>query len=232
MVCDCSLTSKTTELHFRKIPHSTIDWNNPHHISKINAWRNQIYGRAGLKAKSVTVWHEMEELWFELYFQLSIVEARARGIMLPSSKTVRDKFNETFVGTMLQDKDGDDLEPRAARLGNAFASKFNRMCPVLRARLNQCVFGRSGDVFVPRITFKMMEVYKGLKDEMRAKGIEKESEYADDLAEWQRFLSRLGDVENVEVLEMTEEKEMEAKEEDAVAALLCLANSPVEITSF
>ena len=122
-----------------------IDWNSAHHISKINAWRNQIYGRAGLKARSVSLWYEKEELWFELYFQLCIVESRKRGFLLPGSRKVRDAFNATFVGTIIQDKAGNDLPPRAEREANAFASKFNRMCPVLRARLNNCVFGKSGD---------------------------------------------------------------------------------------
>jgi hypothetical protein len=132
-----------------------IDWNNVTHISKINAWRNQIYGRAGLKARSVSMWHEFEELWFELYFHLSIAESRKHSIMLPTTKTVRNAFNTTFVGKVLQDKDGDDLEVRAERQSNAFASKFSRVCPLLRARLNNCVFGKSGDVFVPRITFQV-----------------------------------------------------------------------------
>ncbi|KAI4686005.1 uncharacterized protein J4E88_003842 [Alternaria novae-zelandiae] len=127
MLCDSSTTpSKTTELHFRKIPHSLIDWHNPHHISQINAWRNQIYGRAGLKARSVSLWYEAEELWFELYFQLSIVESRKRGIMLPGSRQVRDAFNETFVGRAIKGRGGEDLPPRVEREGNAFASKFNQ----------------------------------------------------------------------------------------------------------
>jgi hypothetical protein len=106
MVCDCSTTNRVKELHFRKIPHSMIDWNSAHHISKINAWRNQIYGRAGLKARSVSLWYEKEELWFELYFQLCIAESRKRGFLLPGSRKVRDAFNATFVGTIIQDKAG------------------------------------------------------------------------------------------------------------------------------
>ena len=101
------------------------------------------------------MWHEMEELWFELYFHLSIAESRKRGIMLPVTKVVRQAFNETFVGQVLQDKDGDDLDIRTERQSNAFASKFNRVCPLLRARLNNCVFGKSGDVFIPKITFEV-----------------------------------------------------------------------------
>jgi hypothetical protein len=168
MTCDCSASKRVTELHFRGIAHSTIDWNNPAHISKINAWRNQIYGRAGLKARSVSMWHELEELWFELYFSLSIAESRKHGIMLPTTQTVRQAFNETFVGQVLQDKNGDDLELRAERQSNAFASKFNRVCPLLRAQLNNCVFGKSGDVFMPKITFEMMDKHK-------ANGIETEA---------------------------------------------------------
>ncbi|KAI4954750.1 hypothetical protein J4E86_006060 [Alternaria arbusti] len=230
MLCDSSTTPhKTTELHFRKIPHSLIDWHNPQHISQINAWRNQIYGRAGLKARSVSLWYEAEELWFELYFQLSIVEARKRGIMLPGNRQVRDAFNKTFVGRVIKGRGGEDLEPRVEREGNAFASKFNRMFPALRARLNGCVLGRSGDVFVPVITFGMVERYRVMKGKLAERGIEAESEYADGLEEWQWFLSHLPDVEMEAVVKEEEEaREMEAKEYDAVAALVSLANSPVD----
>jgi hypothetical protein len=233
MVCDCSTTSKVTELHFRKIPHSLIDWNNAHHINKINAWRNQIYGRAGLKARSVSLWYEAEELWFELYFHLSIVESRKRGILLPASRQVREAFNQTFVGSVIRDRNGEDLPPRVEREGNAFASKFNRMFPLLRARLNGCVLGRSGDVFVPKITFEMMERYREMKREMVEMDVEVESEYADGLEEWQWFLSHLLDGEDFEMNDFVKEEvddaeEMEAKEYDAVAALVRLANSPVE----
>ncbi|KAI4950054.1 hypothetical protein J4E91_004710 [Alternaria rosae] len=217
MVCDCNTTpSRVTELHFRKIPHSLIDWNSHHHISKINAWRNQIYGRAGLKARS-------------LYLQLSIVEARRRSIMLPGSRQVRKAFNKTFVGKVIQGRAGEHLPPRVEREGNAFASKFNRMFPLLRARLNGCVMGRSGDVFVPVITFGMMERYKVMKRNLAERGIEAESEYADGLQEWQWFMSHLPDVDMQAVVKEEEDaREMKAKEYDAVAALVSLAYSPVD----
>ncbi|KAI4925522.1 hypothetical protein J4E85_007401 [Alternaria conjuncta] len=229
MLCDSSTTpSKTTELHFRKIPHSLIDWHNPHHISQINAWRNQIYGRAGLKARSVSLWYEAEELWFELYFQLSIVEARKRGIMLPGSRQVREAFNKTFVGSVIKGRNGEDLPPRVEREGNAFASKFNRMFPALRARLNGCVLGRSGDVFVPVITFGMVERYRVMKESLAKRGIEAESEYADGLEEWRWFLSHLPDVKMEADVKEEEVREMKAKELDAVVALISLANSSVD----
>jgi hypothetical protein len=231
MLCDCTSTQKVVELHFRKIPHSIIDWTSAPHISAINAWRNQIYGRAGLKARSVSLWHEAEELWFEVYFQLSIVEARKRGILLPATRQVRDAFNKTFVGRVIRDRAGRELPPRVEREGNAFASKFSRVVPLLRARLNACVFGVSGDVYVPEITLEMLERYKVVKREMADKGIECESEDADGVGEWQDFLSRLEDGGDGEVKENAEEQEesrdLEAKEVDAAAALISLANSPV-----
>ncbi|KAG9188956.1 hypothetical protein G6011_05824 [Alternaria panax] len=237
MICDCSSTHRVTELHFRKIPHSMIDWTSAAHISKINAWRNQIYGRAGLKARSVSLWYEQEELWFELYFRLSIKEARkaGRGILLPGAKGVREVFNKCFVGTVIRDRAGDELPPRVEREANAFASKFNRMFPVLRARLNACVFGMSGDVFIPQMTLGMMERYRVMKADMKAKGIECESEYADHLEDWQHFLSHLPESEDVEVRGVIKEeedgKEMKAKEVDAVAALISLSHSSVDSQS-
>jgi len=142
---------------------------------------------------------------------------------------VREAFNETFVGRMIKGRNGEDLPPRVEREGNAFASKFNRMFPALRARLNGCVVGRPGDVFVPVITFGMMERYKVMKGKLAERGIEAESEYAYGLQDWQWFLSHLPDVEMEAVVkEEAEAKEMEAKEHDAVAALVSLANSPVD----
>jgi hypothetical protein len=101
------------------------------------------------------MWHEQEELWFELYFQLSIAESRKSDFMLPATKAVREAFNETFFGKVLQDKEGNNLEPRVERQANAFASKFNRVCSLLKKQLDDCVFSRSGDVFVPKITLEV-----------------------------------------------------------------------------
>jgi len=159
---------------------------------------------------------------------MSIVEARKRGIMLPGSRQMRDAFNKTFVGRVIKGRSGEDLPPRVEREGNAFASKFNRMFPALRARLNGCVLGRSGDVFVPVITFGMVERYRVMKESLVKRGIEAESEYADGLEEWRWFLSHLPDVKMEAIVKEEEVREMEAKELDAVAALVSLANSPVD----
>ncbi|KAH8730735.1 hypothetical protein GQ44DRAFT_722985 [Phaeosphaeriaceae sp. PMI808] len=181
MVCDDAETGEAKELHFRNMPHSAIDWHDASHISKINNWRNQIYGRAGIKSKAVSLWLPDEELWFELHFQLTIAESRVRGILLPKTSAVLQSFNETFVGRVIRDCHGFDTEPRVERNSNAFASKFNRMCPGLRARLNQSVFGRSGDSFVPGISVEMLEAYKRMKGDMERKGIENESAYSEHL---------------------------------------------------
>ncbi|KAL5113377.1 hypothetical protein ACEQ8H_008742 [Pleosporales sp. CAS-2024a] len=198
------------------MPHSSIDWNDTNHITKINNWRNQIYGRAGLKSKEVTMWLPDEELWFELYFQLSIAESRARGILLPKTSSILHAFNQTFVGHTLQDTNGNHIGPRSERKHNAFASKFNRMCPHLRARLQQCIFGKSGDVFVPEITVQMLEAYKAMKMEMSEKGIEKESEYSDHLKEWRQLFSHLPGVGDVPFT---------TDEDDAAAVLMSMATS-------
>ena len=94
--------------------------------------------------------------------------------------------------------------------------------------MNGCVLGRSGDVFVPVVTFGMMERYRVMKESLAKRGIEAESEYADGLEEWRWFLSHLPDVEMEAVVKEEEAREMEAKEYDAVAALVSLANSPVD----
>lgn len=229
MLCDNPNTGVVRELHFRKIPHSTIDWNDPEHISSINSWRNQIYGRAGLKSKSVVMWHDIEELWFELYFHLSTAESRARCFILPKLQLVMDAFNATFVGQVLEMKDGTFTEPRIARQLNAFASKFNRVQPELKARLTQCVFGKSGDTFVPNIQFPMLDHYHAMKADMAAKGIHGESADSTNLGDWQYFFSHLPSGDDISILAAThahEERVTKAKEEDAAVALMTLANSP------
>lgn len=218
MVCDDSATGEVKELHYRNMLHSTIDWNNAEHINKINNWRNQIYGRAGLKAKTVTVWLDEEELWFELYHQLSIAESRTRGILLPSTFAIREAFNNTFDGQVLQYK-GKALEPRGERQPNAFASKFNRMCPQLRARSYMCTWGKSGDVYVPKITFGMLKKYQRMRQEMERKGLKDESAYSEGLEEWLYLFSHLPDSEDDDV----QEEYRPAEEVDAAAALISFA---------
>jgi hypothetical protein len=181
---------------------------------------DQIYGRAGLKSKAVTMWLPDEELWFELYFQLSIAESRARGILLPKTLLILNSFNQTFVGHILQDSHGNSIDPRVERSSNAFASKLNRMCPQLRARLHQCVFGKSGDIFVPKITLDMLHAYKEMKTEMADKGIDNESEYSEDLDDWRHLFSHLPSIDDAPVSTV---------EDDAAAVLISMATQPVDV---
>jgi hypothetical protein len=232
MLCDDTESGELKELHFRNMPHSSIDWNDASHINKINNWRNQvssldhleiapltimsqIYGRAGLKSKAVTMWLPDEELWFELYFQMSIGEARVRGMLLPKTLLILDAFNETFVGRVLEDSHGNDVGPRIERKSNAFASKLNRMCPQLRARLHQSVFGKSGDIYVPKITFEMLQAYKDMKSDM---GIDEESDYSHDLEEWVHLFSHLPSIDDFPVTSV---------EDDVAAALISMAAQSV-----
>jgi hypothetical protein len=228
MLCDDTETGELKELHFRNMPHSNIDWNDINHINKINNWRNQIYGRAGMKSKAVTVWLPDEELWFELYYQLSIVESRVRGILLPKTLVILGAFNRTFVGRVIQDHHGYDTAPRADRQVNAFASKFNRMCPGLRARLLQCVFGKSGDIFVPEITLEMLYAYKQMKAEMRKKGIAKESVYSAHLEEWRYLFSHLPSIGD----STTKLEPGSTVEDDAAAVLISMATQPINAYTF
>lgn len=190
MPCTNIKTNKDQEQHFRKIKQSEIDWNNRLHITEINNWRNQIYTRAGMKVKEVNVWLPDEELWIELYLHLSIAETRKRGILQPAITAIGRAFQRFFVDRILTDKHGEVVQ-RKQRAHNAFASKFNRAYPRLQERLKQCVRGRSGDAFVPTITEAMLDRFKALKAEMAAKGLEKESDHAEDLPAWLDFFARL-----------------------------------------
>lgn len=195
-----------------------IEWNNPKHIADINAWRNQIYGRAGLKSKEVTVWSKEEELWFELYYQLSIVASRVRGFLLPKIKMILDAFNDTFADPRFTAQDGGEFETRATRQLNAFGAKLNRMCPNLKTRLHQCVFGKSGDAFVPKITLDMLKRYKEMKLQMAGMGLVEESSYSDHLEEWQQFFFNLASIKEAGVQDIGERTGIEAmKGEDDVA---------------
>ncbi|KAI0579414.1 Herpes-BLLF1 multi-domain protein [Pyrenophora tritici-repentis] len=204
-----AITHKTNDLRFRLIPHASIDWNNAYHIGKINSWRNQIYQRAGIKTRLIVSWHELEELWMELYYQLSIVEARQRNgnIILPSPKQLRDSFNELFVGRVLKDRRGRSLAPRDERHATAFGSKFNRMFHTLKARLNACVRGK-GKEFMPEIRFAMLLAYKAKKVEM---GVEADD--AVDGEEWEAFLEQLYEIADEEEQHLTEEQAEEMKED-------------------
>ncbi|KAH7083080.1 hypothetical protein BKA63DRAFT_561268 [Paraphoma chrysanthemicola] len=224
MLCDDTTTNSTKELHFRNLPHSSIDWSNPTHIKKINNWRNQIYGRAGMKSKAVTMWLPDEELWFELYHQLSIAQARARGMLLPKAVDVLAAFNRTFACKVVKDAKGADVM-REERKSNAFTSKFNRMCPLLRARLAQCVFGKSGDVYVPEISMEMLREYKMMKSDMENKGVVKESRYSDDLEEWRYLFSHLPQEEQEEGVDGLN-CSFTSEEDDAAAALVSMASQP------
>jgi hypothetical protein len=224
MLCDDTESGEQKELHFRNMLHSNINWNDVNHINKINNWRNQIYGRAGMKSKAVTVWLPDEELWFELYYQLSIAESRVHGMLLPKTLGVLGAFNKTFVGRVVQDHNGYNTAPRAERQPNAFASKFNRMCPELRARLYQSMFGKSGDIFVPEITLEMLHAYKQMRADMSNKGIEKESAYAVHLDEWCYLLANLP---NIEDFRMQTEFGSTVEDDAAAAVLISMATQPV-----
>lgn len=189
ILCKDSKTGEEKMLNFRNLPYSQLDWNNPEHIAKINAWRNQIYGRAGMRAKDVTIWLPDEELWFELYYHLSIAMAQARGMLIPKSREVLNSFNATFAPLADGDFDGEKLP--GDRTPNAFASKLNRMCLNLRNRLCASVYSKPGDSFVPTITLDMLDEYKKMKLDLAMKGIYGESAYSDDLEEWKYFLSHL-----------------------------------------
>jgi hypothetical protein len=189
ILCRDSKTGEEKMLHFRNLPYSQLDWNNVDHIAKINAWRNQIYGRAGMRAKDVTIWLPDEEIWFELYYHLSIAMAQACGMLIPKSREVLKSFNSTFAPLADGSSDGEQLP--GDRSANAFASKLNRMCINLRNRLLASVYNKSGDCFVPTITLDMLQGYKNMKLDLAMKGIYGESAYSDGLEEWKHFLSHL-----------------------------------------
>ncbi|KZM26044.1 hypothetical protein ST47_g2795 [Ascochyta rabiei] len=198
--CNNTKTGKDTEQHFQKRNASEIDWNYQRHIEDINNWSNQIYTRAALYVKMVDVWVPDEEAWIELYFHLSIAETRKHGIRLPMTKDVWQAFLQFFGDRELTGKYG-EVVTRKPRTNSAFSAKFRRF-EELAERLEQCMRGKSGDLFMPNMTETMLDRFKEMKGGMEAKGLKKESAYAgQDLQDWLAFFSHLpteGDVDDAE----------------------------------
>lgn len=173
MLCeDINKGNERKELHFKKIVHANIDWDSKDHIDKINAWRNQIYGRAGIKNKIVLMWHEDEEAWIELYWQLLVAEANKRVIEMPRLKTIREEFNAFFNGKIFLSSSGEELEPRVDRGSGPFTSKMARLAKSLRPYFEAKMSGKRGDSFYPEINEEMLEEYKKLKNDLAKLGCE------------------------------------------------------------
>lgn len=171
MLCKDINTGKLKELHFKKLVHAEIDWDRADHIAKINSWRNQLYGRAGLRAKDVTMWTRPEEEWIELYFHLIGVQGTKEGLMLPVSKVVLEDFNAFFVGRVFNNSHGEPQPPRKERILNAFVSKLNRVVLNIRPRIEHMMIGKSGDYYQPVITEPMLEKYSELRRELVNSGV-------------------------------------------------------------
>jgi hypothetical protein len=171
MLCNDRVTGKRKELHFKKLVHAEIDWNNTDHIAKINSWRNQLYGRAGLKAKHVCMWNHREEAWLELYYHLIVVQGSKEGLMIPRAKDVLEDFNQFFMGKVFLSNAGEEMEPRGARQHNAFVSKMNRVVFHIKTRLEHMMIGKTGDFYRPIITEAMLDKYQELKADLEDSGI-------------------------------------------------------------
>jgi hypothetical protein len=210
ILCTNTKKNATQEQRFQKIPFSRINWNSAEHIRQINDWRNQIYTRAGMKAKEVNMWLPNEELWIELYYQLSIAEARKHGLTLPKAKTVGEAFIEFFAERELTDRHG-QVVTRTPRAQSAFGSKFNRVFHTLRERLVQSVVGQSGDEFMPTITEAMMDDFRNKKEELIQEGDDKLS---GDSQEWRDFFANLASEDDTDG--EVREKEVEHLNESGV----------------
>ncbi|KAF2791945.1 hypothetical protein K505DRAFT_201805, partial [Melanomma pulvis-pyrius CBS 109.77] len=198
-------TGEESELHFKRMIYDRIDWNDPKHIASINDWKTQIYKRSKLpKAKEVTLWHQDEELWIELFFNLFVIAAMSRHIAKPAYLKMCANFNDFFEGKVVQDRHGNDLAPRPNRNLSSFKAKLTRSCVLIKKRLNVVLQDKKGDVEVyrPRINETMLAEYKRLKQEMQDKGLEIESEYSDNLAEWLEFISNIPSEEDSEWTEI------------------------------
>ncbi|KAF2449681.1 hypothetical protein P171DRAFT_517351 [Karstenula rhodostoma CBS 690.94] len=217
MLCeDRDKNNERKELHFKKIIHADIDWNNKDHIDKINAWRNQIYGRAGIKNKTVLMWHKDEEAWLELFWQLLIVEAGKHGIESPLPKIIRAEFNEFFNGKVLHSASGEELEPRGDRGSGPFSSKLGRLVKALKPYLDEKLRGMNGNTFVPKINREMLEEYQKLKSDLAELGcndqkiipweeVEDEANDKDYVVRCRKYIASLPDQDDAEMEDEDEE---------------------------
>jgi hypothetical protein len=217
MLCeDKDKNNERKELHFKKLIHADIDWHNKLHIDKINAWRNQIYGRAGIKNKTVLMWHKDEEAWIELYWQLLVVEATKRDIDMPKPKTIRDSFNAFFNGKVFHSTGGEKREPRVDRGSGPFTSKMGRLIKGLRLYLEEKLRAKNGTTFVPKINQQMLEEYQKLKADLVEFGcddqkiipweeVEDEANDKDYIVRCREYLANLPDQDDVELDEEEED---------------------------
>ncbi|KAF1977582.1 hypothetical protein BU23DRAFT_299422 [Bimuria novae-zelandiae CBS 107.79] len=203
MLCQDKVSGEKKELHFKKLVHADIDWYNKDHIDKINAWRNQIYGRAGIKQKTVTMWTKDEEAYVELYWQLLVAEANKRGILMPKPKVIREDFNNFFKGT---------------RGSGPFTSKMARLTKGLKPYLEGKLLGHRGDSYYPKITQDMVSEYRALKDDLVKLGckddkvipwneVEDETNTEAHVLRCRAWLSSLPDLNDVQMKEPKEEEE-------------------------
>ena len=163
MLTKHSKTNELKELHFQNIVYAHINWNDKKHITKINAWRNQIYGRAKLGIKEVTLWNVDEEAWIEMYHVLLLKYAKKYPLRMHHAKEVWTNFNNFFLGKVLIDKDGNNMPPREQRALPSFTSKVTRLCGKIKEQLDALSKGVLGHDYTPTITQDMIDEYKGIK---------------------------------------------------------------------
>ena len=244
MLCTDKTTGEKKELHFKKLVHADIDWDNKEHIDKINAWRNQIYGRAGIKNKTVTMWAKDEEAYLELYWQLLAVEANKREILMPKARIMREDFNEFFKGKVFRrTPGGEEYAPREERGSGPFTSKMTRLVKSLRPYVEEKTQGKRGSSFYPKINQEMLSEYRKLKDNLVASGCNdpkvipwEEVEDAQNTKEYvlrcREYIANLPDQEDVEMGELEDEDTtlVVSEEQEAIdKELLELATDPNDI---
>ncbi|KAF1923165.1 uncharacterized protein M421DRAFT_332058 [Didymella exigua CBS 183.55] len=187
LTCMNTRKNKRQEQKFKKIPYGLIEWDNPRHISMINAWRRQLYGRgASKKLRETQWWLPDEELWLEMYCHLSIAETNRRAIDLPAKNDVGEEFLRFFEGRKLEDQHGGAVK-RERRTLSSVTGKFGRSFPYLRECLAQAVVGMSGHVFTPSITGEEIDRFKTFKAEILEKGIRTEMVGFVNSPEWRAF---------------------------------------------
>lgn len=159
LTVDCvnSKTGRESSLYFRYYKWKNLDWNSRRHIDKINSWRNQIWGRANMKMRKVICWHADEDAFFDLYMGICLNRALSDQIKMPTAAQICEDFNDFFRGRVLQDKHGQDMDPRPYRNLASFNSKYNRLCWAIKEANREIL--TKGPHFRPVITEVMFEFF-------------------------------------------------------------------------
>jgi hypothetical protein len=150
---------------FQKLSHHFIDWNNKTHVQEISKWRCQIFRRRGFVPKKPnTMYLQEEDAWLMLPHRKIKGGVEAGHIIkMPGPTPIAEALNDFFEGKVLQDSDGENMAPRAARDEVSLKCKLghvNSGIKSLRDITRELLEGKKASkIYVPVITDQELHEY-------------------------------------------------------------------------